>query len=78
MRKDKKQTSGRMKPAGQEERPYSVDLFTTDLPVWYEKSGTAWLSLCEEERNQTRGLLEKVTSTDNLFKAYKRWHRNPL
>ena len=53
---DKEQTSGRMKPAGQEERTYSVDLFTTDLPVWYEKSGkvsSAWLSLCEEERNQT-------------------------
>jgi hypothetical protein len=65
----------------QEERAYSVDLFTTDLPVWYEKSGkvsSAWLSLCEEERNQTRGLLEKITSTDNLFKAYKRLHRNPL
>lgn len=79
MRKDKKQTTGRMQPARQEERTYSVDLFTTDIPVWYEKSGKVspkWLSLCEEERNQTSGLLEKIISTNNLFKAYRKVKSN--
>jgi len=48
---DKKQTTGWMKPVKQEGCPYSFDLFTTDMPVWYEKSGkvsSVWFSLCEE------------------------------
>jgi len=74
-----KQSKNRMKPAGQEERIYSEDLFVTAIPVWYQSNGKVnpeWLSICKEERNQTTDLLEQVTSFSNLQKAYKQVRRN--
>jgi group II intron reverse transcriptase/maturase len=74
-----KQLKNRMKPAGQEERIYSKDLFVTAIPVWYQNSGKVnpeWLSICKEERNQTTDLLEQVISLSNLQKAYKQVRRN--
>ena len=79
MSKDKKQSYGRMKPARQEERINELDLFTTDNPVWFEKSGkvsSGWLSQCKEERNQTRNLLEAIMDTANLFRAYRKVKQN--
>jgi RNA-directed DNA polymerase len=73
------QSKNRMKSAGQEERIYSDDLFATAIPVWYQNSGKVnpeWLSICKEERNQTTGLLEQVTSFSNLQKAYQQVRRN--
>jgi len=68
-----------MKPAGQEECIYSDGLFVTELPVWYQKNGKVnpeWLSICNEERNQTTNLLERTVSFGNLQKAYKQVRRN--
>jgi group II intron reverse transcriptase/maturase len=79
MTRDKEQTKGQMKPAGQEECSYSVDLFAPAVPVWYEKSGkvsSEWLSICKEERNQTTELMEEIISTANLFKAYRKVKSN--
>lgn len=66
-----------MNPTG--EWGESGDLFATEVPVWYEKSGkvsSEWLSMCEEERNQTSRLLEEIASPSNLVKAYKQVKRN--
>lgn len=79
MIKDEKQTRNQMKPARQEECVYSVDLFATEIPVWYGKSGkvsSEWFSRCKEERNQTANLLEMIVSTANLFKAYRKVKSN--
>lgn len=68
------QSRNQMKPAGQEECIYSDDLFVTEIPVWYQKNGKVnpeWLSICEEERNQTTNMLERIISFGNLQKAYK-------
>lgn len=68
-----------MNPARQEECCYSDDLFVMELPVWYQNNGKVnpeWLSICEEERNQTTALLERVASLNNLIKAYKQVRRN--
>ena len=54
-------------------------LFVTDIPVWYEKDGrvsSVWLSTCEEERNQTTNLMERLTDYSNLHKAYEQVRRN--
>jgi len=74
-----KQSKNQMKPAGQEECIYSDGLFVTELPVWYQKNGKVnpeWLSICNEERNQTTNLLERTISFGNLQKAYKQVRRN--
>jgi group II intron reverse transcriptase/maturase len=74
-----KQSKNQMKPAGQEECIYSDGLFVTELPVWYQKNGKVnpeWLSICNEERNQTTNLLERTVSFGNLQKAYKQVRRN--
>jgi RNA-directed DNA polymerase len=79
MTKDEKQTRNQMKPARQEECVYSVDLFATEVPVWYERSGkvsSEWLSRCKEERNQTANLLDTIVSAANLFKAYRKVKSN--
>jgi RNA-directed DNA polymerase len=79
MLKDKKETKSQMKPASQGECAKGVDLFAADMPVWYEKSGevsSVWLSLCEEERNQTANLMENIVSPTNLFKAYRKVKSN--
>lgn len=79
MRKGIKQSGIQMKTAGQEECIYSGGLFVTEIPVWYQKNGKVnpvWLSMCEEERNQTTGLLERVTSLSNLQKAYQQVKKN--
>jgi group II intron reverse transcriptase/maturase len=55
------------------------NLFVTDVPVWYEKDGrvsSVWLSICEEERNQTTNLMERMTDYSNLHKAYEQVRRN--
>lgn len=55
------------------------NLFATDVPVWYERCGkvsSEWLSICEEERNQTRDLMGRMTHLSNLTKAYRQVRRN--
>lgn len=79
MGKGIKQSENQMNPARQGECTYSEGLFVTEIPVWYQKNGKVnpvWLSMCEEERNQTTGLLERVTSLSNLQKAYKQVKKN--
>ncbi len=68
-----------MNPVRQGECIYCDDLFAEEIPVWYQKSGkenSEWLSMCEEERNQTTALLEQVASLNNVIKAYKQVRRN--
>jgi len=77
MEKDRKQPLNQMNPMG--EWGESGDLFGLEVPVWYEKSGkvsSEWLSMCEEERNQTSRLLEEIANPSNLVKAYKQVKRN--
>jgi len=79
MKKGRKQLKNQMNPAGQEECFHSNDLFASEIPVWYQSSGKVnptWLSICEEERNQTMNLLEQVISFGNLQKAYKQVRSN--
>lgn len=79
MEKDRKQLKNQMHLASQEECFHSNDLFAVEIPVWYQKSGKvnpAWLSICEEERNQTTNLLDQVTSFRNLQQAYKQVRSN--
>ena len=79
MEKGRKQSKIQMKSARQKECDYSDDLFAMAIPVWYQDNGKvnpAWLSICEEERNQTTGLLEQITSFSNLQKAFKQVRRN--
>lgn len=74
-----KQSKIQMNSAGQKECDYSDDLFAMDIPVWYVSSGKVnpeWLSICEEERNQTSQLLEQVFRFDNLERAYKQVRSN--
>ena len=55
------------------------NLFVTEVPVWYESDGKVspvWLSICEEERNQTTNLMERLTDYSNLHKAYQQVRRN--
>ena len=79
MEKGRKQSRTQMNPARQGECSYSDDLFAVEIPVWYQNNGKVnpeWLSICEEERNQTTALLEQVVSLNNLIKAYKQVRRN--
>src|SRR5690606_6546601 len=79
MKKDRKQLKNQMNPAGQEECFQGNDLFAVATPVWYQNSGKVnpeWLSICEEERNQTTDLLGRVISLSNLQKAYKQVRSN--
>lgn len=79
MKKGRKQLGRQMKPAGQEECSVDNDLFAVEMPVWYERSGQVspvWLSSCEEERNRTTGLLERIASYSNLEKAYRQVRKN--
>lgn len=79
MKKGRKQLKRQMQPARQVESTPSNVLFAEDIPVWYEKSrkvNPEWLSICEEERNQTMRLLEKITEYSNLEKAYKQVKQN--
>jgi hypothetical protein len=58
IRKDKKISKGQMNRQG--ESPKALSLFAEEIPVWYRVDGKvnpAWLSACEEERNQTRDLM---------------------
>ena len=74
MIKGMKQSNKQMKRAEQAECLESGDLYVEDIPVCYELNGkvsSEWLSICEEERHQTIGLLEQVASTTNLLRAYK-------
>ncbi len=55
------------------------NLFVTDVPVWYESDGKVspvWLSICEEERDQTTNLMERLTGYSNLHEAYQQVRRN--
>lgn len=79
MIKDRKQSKSQMKSAGQKECAELEDLFAKKIPVWYSISGKVnpeWLSICEEERNQTTTLLEQITSISNLQRAYKQVKSN--
>jgi group II intron reverse transcriptase/maturase len=79
MKRGIKQAKSQMHSAGQRECNPIADLFTIDVPVWYEKSGKVspeWLSICEKERNQTTSLLDKISSISNMQKAYKQVRKN--
>jgi RNA-directed DNA polymerase len=74
MLKGSKQSSAQMNPKEDGECSIIGDLFGTQIPVWYEGSGrlsSEWLSICEEERNQTTNLLGSVADLNNLQRAYK-------
>ena len=74
MLKGMKQSNKQMKRAKQAECLEIGDLFEDDIPVWYESNGqvsSEWLSICEEERHQTIGLMEQITRFTNLQRAYK-------
>ena len=74
MLKGMKQSNKQMKRAKQAECLEIGDLFEEDIPVWYELDGqvsSEWLSICEEERHQTIGLMEQITCFTNLQRAYK-------
>jgi RNA-directed DNA polymerase len=54
-------------------------LFAEEIPVWYDLHGkvsSRWLSACEEERNQTHGLMERIANPLNLKEACKQVVRN--
>lgn len=66
-----------MKLAGQEECKFS--LTEGEAIVHRDKSGKVsplWLCACEEERNLTEGLMEKVADPLNLQKAYRKVRAN--
>lgn len=68
-----------MKSARQKECDISDSLFAVAIPVWYESSGKVspeWLTACEEQRHQTKDLMEKIVDPLNLEEAYKRVVRN--
>ena len=74
-----KQSKNQMNRASQGEC-FPVDgLFVQEVPVWYQGNGKVhpeWLSICEEERNQTTNLLERITEPANLRKAYRHVKHN--
>jgi RNA-directed DNA polymerase len=77
MIRGRKQSKGRMNRL--RERTQIDDLFASEKPVWFERSGKVnpeWLSICEEERNQTTNLLERIAHPINLQKAYKQVKKN--
>lgn len=79
MIKDREQSREQMKFAGQTECLYTGDLFTSEIPVWYDRSGKvspAWLSFCKEERNQTTNLLDRIGTASNLQTAFRHVLRN--
>ncbi len=62
-----------------EERGQGNRLFVEAVPVWYSRNGKVnpqWLSACEEERNLTGSLMEKIADPLNFSKAYKQVVRN--
>ena len=62
-----------------EECKTSNRLFVEEIPVWYGINGKVspiWLFACEEERNQTSRLMEKIIEPINLIKASKQVVRN--
>lgn len=68
---------GQMNRGG--ERPEKLGLFTEEIPVWYQGDGKVspkWLSACEEERNQTSGLMDRIAEASNLQKACRQVVRN--
>ena len=71
-KKDKQALDARIIPM--EERVESNHLFAETLPVWHGQSGKVnpmWLSACEEQRNLTEHLMEKIADPINLSKAYQ-------
>ena len=67
----------RMNPM--EERGHDNRLYAEAVPVRYSQSGKVnpeWLSACKEQRNLTKGLMEKITDPLNLSKAYQRVRSN--
>jgi RNA-directed DNA polymerase len=72
MRKGAKHSEIPMNPHEGESK-MNGDLFIREMPVWYLADGKVspeWLSICEEERNQTKQLMEKIASLSNLQNAY--------
>lgn len=54
-------------------------LFVDEIPVWYQADGQVspkWLSACEEERNQTSGLMDRIADASNLQEACRQVVRN--
>lgn len=79
MKKGRKIPNEQMNPAGQEEWIEAGSLFVEKKPVWFLQNGKVnpeWLSVCEEERNQTNRLLERIISFSNLSQAWKQVKRN--
>jgi group II intron reverse transcriptase/maturase len=75
--RDKELSELRMNPM--EERGQTGGLFVEAVPVWYSRNGQVnpvWLSACEEERNQTKRLMEQIADPLNISKAYQQVVRN--
>ena len=65
----------RMNPPGAGERGTNNHLFVEAVPVWYSRNGRVnpdWLSACEEERNLTSHLMERIADSLNVTKAYQK------
>ena len=55
------------------------DLLSDATPVWFSKDGKVrpeWLTACEEERKQTKNLMERIIDPSNLQKACKQVVQN--
>jgi hypothetical protein len=64
-----------MNPPGAGERGTNNHLFVEAVPVWYSRNGRVnpdWLSACEEERNLTSHLMERIADSLNVTKAYQK------
>lgn len=61
-----------MNPPGEGERRQDDHLFKEEIPVRYLQNGKVnpmWLSACEEQRNLTRHLMERIADSLNVIKA---------
>lgn len=73
IKQDSKVSVPRMNPM--EERGQTGGLYAEAVPVRYSRSGKVnpqWLSACREQRNLTKGLMERIADPLNLSKAYQR------
>lgn len=79
MKKDRKIPKIPMIPAQQTEGIKVGSLFMEEQPVWFLRNGEVnpvWLSICKEERTQTKRLLKEVATFKNLSQAWQIVKRN--
>lgn len=79
MQKDRKRSKKTDEPVLQMEGRVVDRLFIEEQPVWFLQNGEVnpeWLSVCEEERNQTKCLLKAVSSFKQMSQAWQQVKRN--